>query len=117
MSLIPHILFLARYFFSTVPQSEKQKIKKMSIEDESDDEVRGYQMIDENVTGKNDDLHEEIDWYRPIPLEESFDEYTKAEQSKERIIVQPYTKPQSMTFAALKVKGDVWEIYSPDAKI
>ncbi|EIW59491.1 Clavaminate synthase-like protein [Trametes versicolor FP-101664 SS1] len=51
---------LAREFFSR-PQEEKDQI---SITKE--DNARGYQKLNENVTNGKADNHEGIDWYRPV---------------------------------------------------
>ena len=65
-SLTSRVLSLAREFFTTVPQAEKQKIKRRGVGEGSGDGARGYQVIGENVTEGKGDWHEGIDWYRPI---------------------------------------------------
>ncbi len=73
-ALTSRVLSLARDFFTTVPQSEKEKIKRRGVGDGHGDGARGYQVIGENVTEGKGDWHEGIDWYRPILPGESFDE-------------------------------------------
>ncbi len=83
-SLTSHVLSLARDFFNTVPQSEKEKIKRRDVGQGNGDGARGYQLIGENVTEGKGDWHEGIDWYRPVLPSEPFEKLKGEEIKQER---------------------------------
>ncbi|MCJ1237402.1 hypothetical protein MMC14_005387 [Varicellaria rhodocarpa] len=65
-SLTKQILDLAHTFFSECSDEEKLKIRRQDVGRGHGDGARGYQVIGDNVTQGRRDLHEAIDWYRPI---------------------------------------------------
>ncbi|KAI4216923.1 MAG: hypothetical protein LQ351_000872 [Letrouitia transgressa] len=65
-ALAASVLDLARRFFTTVPDAEKQRIRRRDVGDADGDGARGYQVIGDNITQGKRDWHEGIDWYRPV---------------------------------------------------
>jgi len=60
-----NILSIAKDWFLTTPQDDKNKLKRRDPGDGDGDGVRGYQRLGENVTKGRKDEHEAIDLYRP----------------------------------------------------
>ena len=81
-SVTDEILSLAKEFFTTIPEAEKNEIKRLPAgkgievvassgvsegkEIRFGDGARGYQALRENITKGKRDGHEAIDWYRFI---------------------------------------------------
>jgi isopenicillin N synthase-like dioxygenase len=63
VSMLDQIIDLARRFFLESLDSEKQKIKRETVENGGDG-ARGYQVLNENVTKGLRDYQEAIDLYR-----------------------------------------------------